>query len=156
MHDRLFSPSCIPPNLLCPSLCWFSEGVHACGSHACTKSSSLCHFPAHTHIHTHTLTCHSSMIETSSFRYNMQHPSLDSINPAAHDLLAQLFWTSAGLLESDYEGEYTMALRLMSKVNNASKFHYRGWKANGVPCEHDLLSKFSYLLHLTGGIVLLI
>ena len=29
---------------------------------------------------------------------------------------AQLFWTGASLLESDYPGEYSMALRLLSKV----------------------------------------
>lgn len=61
----------------------------------------------------------SSMIETSTFRHHGQSFSVDMtpINPAAPDLLAQLFWTAASLLESDYEGEYTMALRLMSRVS---------------------------------------
>ena len=31
-------------------------------------------------------------------------------------LLSQLFWTSVSLLESDYEQEFTMALRLLNKV----------------------------------------
>ena len=64
--------------------------------------------------------CHSSsMIETSTFRHHGQSFSVDltPINPAAPDLLAQLFWTATSLLESDYEGEYTMALRLMSRVS---------------------------------------
>ena len=38
------------------------------------------------------------------------------VNPGAPELLAQLFWTGASLLESDYSGEYSMALRLLSKV----------------------------------------
>jgi hypothetical protein len=58
------------------------------------------------------------MIETSTFRHHGHSFSMDMtpVNPAAPDLLAQLFWTAASLLESDYEGEYTMALRLMSRV----------------------------------------
>ena len=63
----------------------------------------------------------SSMIETSTFRHHGQSFSsvdMTPINPAAPDLVAQLFWTAASLLESDYEGEYTMALRLMSRVRH--------------------------------------
>ena len=55
-----------------------------------------------------------SMIETSSFRRG-GHYSFD-FNPAPPNLLAQLFWTAVSLLESDFEGEFTMALRLLSKV----------------------------------------
>ena len=55
-----------------------------------------------------------SMIETSSFRRGGQY-SFD-FNPAPPNLLAQLFWTAVSLLESDFEGEFTMALRLLSKV----------------------------------------
>ena len=58
-----------------------------------------------------------SMIETSSLRYGML-ASLE-LNKGAPDLLAQLFWTSASLLESDYEGEFSMALRLLSKVESS-------------------------------------
>ncbi len=66
----------------------------------------------------------SSMIETSTFRHHGQSFSVDMtpVNPAAPDLLAQLFWTAASLLESDYEGEYTMALRLMSRVRNSPMY----------------------------------
>ena len=56
-----------------------------------------------------------SMIETSSFRSTTQH-SVDVAKSGAPDLLAKLFWTAASLLESDFEMEYTMALRLLSKV----------------------------------------
>ena len=52
-----------------------------------------------------------SMFETSS--YGAQY--LEQ-RPMTSDLLAQLFWTSASLLESDYEGEFSMALRLLTKV----------------------------------------
>lgn len=56
-----------------------------------------------------------SMFETSSYRYGPSFSS-DAINPPPPDLLAQLFWTATSLLESDYEGEYLMAQRLLSKV----------------------------------------
>jgi hypothetical protein len=68
------------------------------------------------------------MIEMSTYQHH-QHPQQSSnyhrhvtnfqaveVNPGAPELLAQLFWTGASLLESDYQGEYTMALRLLSKV----------------------------------------
>ena len=55
-----------------------------------------------------------SMIETSTFRRGGQY-SFD-FNPAPPNLLAQLFWTAVSLLESDFEAEFTMALRLLSKV----------------------------------------
>ena len=58
-----------------------------------------------------------SMIETSSFRRGGQY-SFD-FNPAPPNLLAQLFWTAVSLLESDFEAEFTMALRLLSKVGGA-------------------------------------
>ena len=57
-----------------------------------------------------------SMIETLSVRSISASHSLD-VSTGAPDLLAQLFWTASGLLESDYEGEFTMALRLLSKVS---------------------------------------
>ncbi len=60
-----------------------------------------------------------SMIETSSFRPASSGYSLD-VNTAAPDLLAQLFWTAASLLESDFEGEFSMALRLLSKVRTVA------------------------------------
>ena len=50
-----------------------------------------------------------SMFETSSY----QSSSLDI---AQTDYITQLFWTSASLLESDYEGEFSLALRLFQKV----------------------------------------
>lgn len=56
-----------------------------------------------------------SMIETSSFRSTVGGYSSE-MNTATPDLLAQLFWTAASLLESDFEGEFSMALRLLSKV----------------------------------------
>jgi len=55
-----------------------------------------------------------SMIETSSFRQGGQY-SFD-FNPAPPNLLVQMFWTSVSLLESDFEREFMMALRLLSKV----------------------------------------
>lgn len=66
----------------------------------------------------------SSMIEMSTYHHHHQqsnyHRHLTSsqaeVNPGAPELLAQLFWTGASLLESDYLVEYTMALRLLSKV----------------------------------------
>ena len=41
--------------------------------------------------------------------------------PIPPSLLSQLFWTSVSLLESDYEQEFTMALRLLNKVGPSSK-----------------------------------
>ena len=40
--------------------------------------------------------------------------------PIPPSLLSQLFWTSVSLLESDYEQEFTMALRLLNKVGPSS------------------------------------
>lgn len=42
--------------------------------------------------------------------------TLDYIHTGVSGLLAQLFWTSASLLESDYEQEFAMAMRLLNKV----------------------------------------
>ena len=42
--------------------------------------------------------------------------TLDNIQGGVSGLLAQLFWTSASLLESDYEQEFAMAMRLLNKV----------------------------------------
>ncbi len=55
------------------------------------------------------------MIETSTYRYGPSFSS-DAIKPATPDLSAQLFWTAISLLESDYEGEYLMAQRLLCRV----------------------------------------
>ena len=43
--------------------------------------------------------------------------TLDTIQGGVSGLLAQLFWTSASLLESDYEQEFIMAMRLLNKVS---------------------------------------
>ena len=53
-----------------------------------------------------------SMVETSSLRpyYPMDW------NPSPSALVAQMFWTAVSLLESDFEAEFSMALRLISKV----------------------------------------
>lgn len=51
-----------------------------------------------------------------SYRSNNPPSFQVEVNPGAPELLAQLFWTGASLLESDYHGEYTMAMRLLSKV----------------------------------------
>lgn len=50
-----------------------------------------------------------SMFETSSYQFS-------SLEIAQTDYITQLFWTSASLLESDYEGEFSLALRLFQKV----------------------------------------
>lgn len=42
--------------------------------------------------------------------------TLDTTQSGVSGLLGQLFWTSASLLESDYEQEFTMAMRLLNKV----------------------------------------
>ena len=42
--------------------------------------------------------------------------TLDNSQGGVSGLLAQLFWTSASLLESDYEQEFAMAMRLLNKV----------------------------------------
>ena len=66
---------------------------------------------------------YSSMIEMSTYQQqsanyhrHITNFQVTEVNPGAPELLAQLFWTGASLLESDYQGEYTMALRLLSKV----------------------------------------
>lgn len=62
--------------------------------------------------------CSRSMIETSTastYRYGPSFSS-DAIKPTTPDLSAQLFWTATSLLESDYEGEYLMAQRLLRRV----------------------------------------
>ena len=53
-----------------------------------------------------------SMVETSTLRpyYPMDW------NPSPSTLVAQMFWTAVSLLESDFEAEFSMALRLISKV----------------------------------------
>lgn len=56
-----------------------------------------------------------SMIETSAYRYGPSFSS-DAIKPSTPDLSAQLFWTATSLLESDFEGEYLMAQRLLCRV----------------------------------------
>jgi hypothetical protein len=52
-----------------------------------------------------------SMVETSTLRpyYPMDW------NPSPSTLVAQMFWTAVSLLESDFEAEFSMALRLISK-----------------------------------------
>ena len=42
--------------------------------------------------------------------------TLDNNQGGVSGLLAQFFWTSAALLESDYEQEFSMAMRLLNKV----------------------------------------
>jgi len=71
-----------------------------------------------------------SMIETSSFRQGGQY-SFD-FNPAPPNLLVQMFWTSVSLLESDFEREFMMALRLLSKV--------------GTPCLGVVSAQFTLLI----------
>ena len=61
-----------------------------------------------------------SMFETGSFHVHPQG-SLD-LAIASSDFLAQLFWVSVSLLESDYEGEFTMALRLFDRVTSQLDF----------------------------------
>lgn len=53
-----------------------------------------------------------SMVETSALR---PHYSME-FNPTPSALVAQIFWTAVSLLESDFEAEFCMALRLISKV----------------------------------------
>lgn len=53
-----------------------------------------------------------SMVETSTLR---PHHSVE-FNPTPSTLVAQMFWTAVSLLESDFEAEFSMALRLISKV----------------------------------------
>ena len=55
-----------------------------------------------------------SMVETSSLR--PQHSV--EFNPTPSDLVAQMFWTAVSLLHSDFEAEFFMALRLISKVTS--------------------------------------
>ena len=60
------------------------------------------------------------MIEMSSlptgYRFTGMDQSQAQVNPGPPELLAQLFWTGASLLESDFPSEYAMALRLLTKV----------------------------------------
>ena len=53
-----------------------------------------------------------SMVETSTLR---PYHSME-FNPTPSALVAQMFWTAVSLLESDFEAEFSMALRLISKV----------------------------------------
>ena len=55
-----------------------------------------------------------SMVETSSTIRT--HYSIGEFNPTPSTLVAQMFWTAVSLLESDFEAEFSMALRLISKV----------------------------------------
>ena len=55
-----------------------------------------------------------SMIETSC---GMQH-HMRELKTTPPDILAQLFWTACSLLESDYEDEFLLALKLFSKVRS--------------------------------------
>ena len=54
-----------------------------------------------------------SMVDTSALR---PHYSMGELNPTPSALVAQMFWTAVSLLESDFEAEFSMALRLISKV----------------------------------------
>ena len=67
---------------------------------------------------TNNLFFYSSMIEMSTYQNYRNFPTnfQAEVNPGAPELLAQLFWTGASVLESDYPGEYTMAMKLLSKV----------------------------------------
>ena len=53
-----------------------------------------------------------SMVETSTLRppYSLE------FSPSPSALVAQMFWTAVCLLESDFEAEFSMALRLIAKV----------------------------------------
>lgn len=62
---------------------------------------------------------HKSISSTKVEGIKSHHGSmvtLDSNLGGVSGLLAQLFWTSASLLESDYEQEFAMAMRLLNKV----------------------------------------
>jgi hypothetical protein len=56
------------------------------------------------------------MFETGTSWYNPHHGNIDSGVVAATDVLSQLFWTSLALMLSDYEMEFSLALRLFDKV----------------------------------------
>ena len=61
----------------------------------------------------------SSLPTSSSYRFSSSvDQSQAQVNPGPPELLAQLFWTGASLLESDFPSEYTMALRLLTKVSS--------------------------------------
>lgn len=58
----------------------------------------------------------SSRVEGSRSHYGSMVTLDNSSHVGVSGLLAQLFWTSASLLESDYEQEFAMAMRLLNKV----------------------------------------
>ena len=90
------------------------------------------------------------MIEMPTYHHHHRPPHVPNfqvpssfqveVNPGAPELLAQLFWTGASLLESDYPGEYTMALRLLSKVFD----HLDLTLNNTYVCLEKLLNKMEW------------
>ena len=62
-----------------------------------------------------------SMIETSSF-HHLHYGSIDLGLATSSDCLSQLFWTSVSLMLSDYEVEFSLALRLFGKVTSQLDF----------------------------------
>ena len=57
-----------------------------------------------------------SRVEGTRSHHGSMVTLLDNIQGGVSGLLAQFFWTSASLLESDYEQEFSMAMRLLNKV----------------------------------------
>ena len=62
-----------------------------------------------------------SMIETGSF-HHLHYGSIDLGLATSSDCLSQLFWTSVSLMLSDYEVEFSLALRLFGKVTSQLDF----------------------------------
>ena len=58
-----------------------------------------------------------SRVEGTRSHHGSMVTLLDNIQGGVSGLLAQFFWTSASLLESDYEQEFSMAMRLLNKVD---------------------------------------
>lgn len=57
-----------------------------------------------------------SRVEGTRSHHGSMVTLLDNNQGGVSGLLAQFFWTSASLLESDYEQEFSMAMRLLNKV----------------------------------------
>jgi len=101
----------------------------------------------------------SSMIEMSSlptsYRFTVVDQSQAQVNPGPPELLAQLFWTGASLLESDFPSEYAMALRLLTKVQFQGErrvlgdIHLCCHYGLSVDCDFRSQMPLAYILHVS-------
>ena len=72
-------------------------------------------------LQTHSTAVNSPLVSSSSSSKEFSEFQLPE---SPYDMLARLFWIGVSLLESDYEHEFLLAIKLLEKVSLASMNRY--------------------------------